>query len=67
MNKEQWINSISNEELAFRMYGKDYFRRTCLECVFFKADGHSHWKCIEPNYEAECERQYQEWLEEEME
>lgn len=67
MTREQWINSISNEELAFRMYGKDYFQRTCLECVFFKSDVHGHWKCTEATYEAECERQYQEWLEEDME
>ena len=67
MTREQWINSISKEELAFRMYGKDYFQRACFECVFFNQDEYGHWKCISAEHEGYCEQQYHEWLEEDME
>ena len=66
MTRNEWINTISNDELAFRLYGKGYFQRTCLECVFFKEDEHGHWKCKSAENAEECERLYQEWLDEEM-
>lgn len=66
MDKEQWVNSISKEELAFRMFPKDYFQQSCLDCVFFKEDAYGHWKCSSQEDEAECERQYAEWLASEM-
>lgn len=67
MTHQQWLNSISKDDLAFRLYGKDYHKRTCLECVFYKADRYGSYKCTAEDYVSdECERQYMEWLEEEM-
>jgi hypothetical protein len=66
MTKEQWINSISNEELAFRMYGKGYFLRTCPDCVFFKQDEYGAYRCASKQHEPECREQFEEWLEEDM-
>ena len=66
MTREEWLNSINKEELAFRLYGKDYFQRTCLDCVFYKKDEFGHWKCNSEEHEADCERQFTEWLDEDM-
>ena len=67
MNKEQWLNSLSKDELAFRMFQRGYFGVTCLDCVFYKKDTYGRWKCSSLENEEECERQYAEWLESEME
>jgi len=67
MTKEQWVNSISKDEIAFRMFKRGHFEQSCFDCVFFKSDEYHHWKCASEEHLSECERQYQEWLDEEME
>ena len=68
MTREQWLETISKEELAFRMYGKDYFNRACWECVFYVKDKYGHYKCTaEDVMSNDCEKQFDEWLQEEME
>ena len=67
MTREQWIHGISKDELAFRLYGKDFFQRTCLDCVYFRPCRDGSWECGSEEYRPQCERQYREWLEEEME
>lgn len=67
MKREQWINSISNDELAFRLYPKYVMQTTCLECVFFKKDKFGRYKCSAEEWiTLNCEEQFQEWLEEDM-
>lgn len=65
MTKRQWLKTLSPDEVAFFMYGKDYFNRRCDECVFFQLteDG---YKCVSDEYHTSCETQYNEWLDEEM-
>ncbi|MBP5782049.1 MAG: hypothetical protein J6W04_00760 [Bacteroidales bacterium] len=66
MTHRDWIATISKEEIAFRMYGKEWGRRRCDECVFYKqtADGYS---CTGREYEVRCKQEYNDWLDEEME
>lgn len=67
MTRAQWIDSISKEELALRMYGKDIFNRACWECVFYKKDQYGHYKCVADNIVKDnCEEQFEQWLQENM-
>lgn len=66
MTIKEWLNSMSKEELAFRLYGKDYFQQRCDECVMYKPDGFGKYKCMSKEFYSNCKKQFEEWLDEEM-
>ena len=67
MKRNDWLNSLSNEELAFRMFGRGHFHTNCLDCPMYKSDQFGHWDCSNEDQSDDCESQFAEWLEEEME
>ena len=68
MKRKQWLDTVSKEELAFRMYQKYVMQQNCLECVFYKADDFGHYKCAAEEWiQLNCEQQFEEWMEEDME
>lgn len=66
MTIKELLNSMSKEELAFRLYGKDYFQVTCLECVMYKPNKHGKYVCTSDTCD-QCREQFEDWLNEEME
>ena len=67
MTHKEWIDSVSKEELAFRLFGKFYCGRSCYQCVHYKRDANGTYLCYSHEHEQDCREEYEHWLEEDME
>ena len=66
MTRKDWMTALSKEDLAFRLFGKEIWNRSCEQCVFYKVDKFGKWKCTNLEQEDRCYEEFQDWLEEEM-
>ncbi|MBQ6503233.1 MAG: hypothetical protein IJI57_04905 [Flexilinea sp.] len=64
MKRKQWLDGISKEDLAFRMFTREATGYNCLQCPFFKRDGFRRMKCKAEDWiQVSCEKQFSQWLE----
>lgn len=64
---KDWINDLSKEELAFRLFGKFYSGRCCYQCVHYRKNHNGEYMCFSSDHESDCKDEYLRWLDEPME
>lgn len=63
MTNEQMLSQMSKEEAVFR--ASTHGGYCCFKCVWWREDEHHHWYCKSPEWEAECRKAFDKWLQKE--